>query len=91
MLRIFVVPALASALLIPAMASAHGQAGDAPASAPAVAPPGANIPFQPVPGARIVIDPSAEAAVFAPQPATQNYPACSAHVTDRCTEPHSRG
>ena len=56
----------------------------------AVAPPGANEPFNPPAGA--VIAPAAnQAAVFTPQPATTDYPPCSKTVTDRCIQTYERG
>jgi hypothetical protein len=56
----------------------------------AVAPPGANEPLAVPPGAVVVSNPN-QAAVFTPQQATTDYPACSKTVTDRCVQTYERG
>ena len=54
-------------------------------SDPAVAPPGFNQP--PQPGGTGV----PASATPTPQPATENYPACSRTVTDNCVQAYERG
>ena len=56
----------------------------------AVAPPGANQVTAVVPGATVVPAANQE-AVFAPKPATEEYPACSKTVTDKCVQKYERG
>jgi hypothetical protein len=59
-------------------------------SDPAIAPAGANQVTAIPPGARVVVN-SNQSAVFSTQAATENYPACSATVTDNCVQSYERG
>lgn len=56
----------------------------------AVAPPGANQTITPIPGATVIPAPNQE-AVFAPKPASGDYPICSKTVTDNCVQSYERG
>ena len=59
-------------------------------SAPATAPAGAN-QNTPVPaGAQVTANPN-QAAVFATQPSTKEYPPCTKDVTDGCVQTYERG
>jgi hypothetical protein len=55
-----------------------------------VAPPGTNEPVNVVPGAQVVLNPN-QAAAFATQASTTDYPACSKTVTDGCVQTYERG
>lgn len=59
-------------------------------SDPASAPTGANQPVSAPAGARIVPAEN-QAAVFATQPSTKEYPVCSRTVTDGCVQAYERG
>ena len=64
--------------------------GIAVVSDAATAPAGANQPISAPPGATIV--PSAnQSAVFATEPAQQQYPPCTREVTDNCVQTYERG
>lgn len=64
--------------------------GIAVVSDAATAPAGANQPISAPPGATIV--PSAnQSAVFATEPAQQEYPPCTREVTDNCVQTYERG
>jgi hypothetical protein len=64
--------------------------GIAVVSDAATAPAGANQPISAPPGATIV--PSAnQSAVFATEPAQQDYPPCTKEVTDNCVQTYERG
>lgn len=54
-------------------------------SAPAEAPPGANQMITVPPGAPVVAAPNQQ-AVFASRMSTENYPACTAEITDNCVQ-----
>jgi hypothetical protein len=59
-------------------------------SAPAEAPAGAN-QSTPVPaGAQVTANPN-QAAVFATQPSTKEYPPCTREMTDGCVQTYERG
>ena len=60
-------------------------------SDPATPPAGANQPLPPAsPDVRVIPAPN-QAQVFAPRPADQEYPPCSATVTDNCVQTYERG
>lgn len=54
-------------------------------SAPAQAPAGANQWTPPPAGAQVVPAPN-QAAVFSTRPGAQDYPACTAEITDNCVQ-----
>ena len=59
-------------------------------SDPAEVPAGANQAQTIPPGAVFTPNPN-QAQVFAPRPATEDYPACSRTVTDNCVQTYERG
>lgn len=59
-------------------------------SDPAIAPPGTNTAMPIPPGAQVVVNPN-QAAAFSTRASTENYPACSATVTDNCVQSYERG
>lgn len=59
-------------------------------SDPAMAPAGANQAMPIPPGAQVVVN-SNQAAVFSTRASTEEYPACSATVTDNCVQSYERG
>ena len=59
-------------------------------SAPAEVPAGANQNTPIAPGAQFQPNPNQQ-QVFAPRPATGDYPACSRTVTDHCVQAYERG
>lgn len=58
-------------------------------SDPATAPAGANQPV--ATGAGQYVPAPNQQQVFAPQPASEEYPVCSRTVTDNCVQGHERG
>ena len=58
-------------------------------SDPATAPAGVNLPTSA--GAGQVVPAPNQAAAFATQPSTENYPVCSRTVTDNCVQNYERG
>jgi hypothetical protein len=58
-------------------------------SDPATAPAGTNQPVSAPAGAQIVPSPN-QAAAFATQPSTKEYPVCSRTVTDGCVQSYER-
>ena len=60
-------------------------------SDPATPLPGTNQPFSVPPGAKVQLQPQAQAQAFAPQPDSGEKPPCSRTVTDNCVQTYERG
>jgi hypothetical protein len=58
-------------------------------SAPAMVPQGANQMTPVPPGAQVTANPN-QAAVFATQPSTKEYPPCTREMTDGCVQTYER-